>query len=212
MEKRKVARNPSSCCNAIRPDSGRATVITCTAIRGRNSAMAGETYFPEGLRLPAAKVPRAGANGATRYQGWLFVASGGEKEIAVADLASFRRVATIPLPCAADQLFQSRGQCIRHLPGCAGDRRDRCGTVPLRGQNRDCLVSRSRSGCFPMPIPRLFWWTSRARCSESDLANRRVTARLPLAGSPADLDLNDPWPRSRFLPGTLVLRVVCPSS
>ena len=44
---------------------------------------------------------------ATRYQGWLFVASGAEKEIAVADLSTFRRISTISLPSAPDQLFSS---------------------------------------------------------------------------------------------------------
>ena len=50
---------------------------------------------------------------AARYQGWLFVASGTEKEIAVADLASFRRVATIPLPCAR------RSDCFRRNGACS---------------------------------------------------------------------------------------------
>src|ERR1700689_1762230 len=47
---------------------------------------------------------------AARYHGWLFVASGGGKSVAVADLAFFRRVATIPLPHAPDQLFHSGGR------------------------------------------------------------------------------------------------------
>ena len=45
-----------------------------------------------------------------RYQGWLFVASGAEKAIAVADLAAFRRLTTISLPYAPDQLFHASGR------------------------------------------------------------------------------------------------------
>lgn len=57
--------------------------------------------------LSAALVSACGRKKAARYQGWLFVASGSEKEIAVANLASFRRIASIALPCAPDQLFQA---------------------------------------------------------------------------------------------------------
>ncbi len=47
---------------------------------------------------------------AVRYHGWLFVASRGDKAVAVADLAFFRRETKIPLPHPPDQLFSARGQ------------------------------------------------------------------------------------------------------
>jgi DNA-binding beta-propeller fold protein YncE len=43
---------------------------------------------------------------ASRYFGWLFVASAGEKALAVADLAEFRRVTSIPLPSVPTQVFR----------------------------------------------------------------------------------------------------------
>src|SRR5580658_6522104 len=79
------------------------------AIRGKSSGMAGDAFSRRAL-LAGVAASACGRKKATRYQGWLFVASGTEKEIAVADLASFRRVATIPLSCAPDQLLQSRGR------------------------------------------------------------------------------------------------------
>src|SRR5215469_258973 len=55
----------------------------------------------------AAALAACGRKRGPRYQGWLFVASGAGKEIAVANLAAFRRISPIPLPCAADQLFRA---------------------------------------------------------------------------------------------------------
>ncbi|HWE49574.1 MAG TPA: YncE family protein [Bryobacteraceae bacterium] len=46
-----------------------------------------------------------GRKRAARYQGWLLVASGAERAVAVANLAQFKRVTTIPLPHVPDQLF-----------------------------------------------------------------------------------------------------------
>src|ERR1700688_2984928 len=81
------------------------------ATLGKSSAIAGDSqsgsFSRRGL-LAGVIASACGHKRGTRYQGWLFVASGGENEIAVADLASFRRVATIPLPFAPDQLFQSQ--------------------------------------------------------------------------------------------------------
>ncbi len=44
---------------------------------------------------------------APRYQGWLFVASGADKGIVVADLAEFKRVLTIPLGELPGEIFVS---------------------------------------------------------------------------------------------------------
>src|ERR1700691_1522809 len=84
------------------------------ATRGKSNGMAGENPAGEAFSrraLFAGVVASAcGRKRATRYQGWLFVASGDAKEIAVADLASVRRVAAIPLPYGPDQLLQARGR------------------------------------------------------------------------------------------------------
>jgi YVTN family beta-propeller protein len=131
---------------------------------------------------------------ASRYQGWLFVASGSEKEIAVADLASFRRVAAISLPCAADQLFQS-GKRVFAL--C----RDAQAIVEIDVENFRLAGKIALPG-KPLAV-RLVADANNADVNAAivltdeppsllkvDLASRRVTARLPLPGSPGDLDLN----------------------
>ena len=125
----------------------------------------------------------------TRYQGWLFVASGDEKEIAVADLATFRRVATIPLPCAADQLFQSGSRVFalcreaRVLLEVDLDKFRLSGKIALPGKP---LAVRLLADAA------IILTDDPATLLHVDLAARRITARLQLPATPADLDLNGP--------------------
>jgi YVTN family beta-propeller protein len=49
-----------------------------------------------------------GRKRAARYQGWLFVASGAQRGIAVTNLAQFRYVSTIPLPHTPNDLFSAK--------------------------------------------------------------------------------------------------------
>jgi YVTN family beta-propeller protein len=166
------------------------------AIRGKSSAMAGD-FRPGAVSRRALLVGvMASACGRTRgkrYQGWLFVASSVEKEIAVADLASFRRVASIPLPCAPDQLFQSRGRVFAIC-------RDARAIVEIDVEQ---FRFAARIGLPGKPVAvRLLPEASAANnvvivladnpseLLAVDLPNRRVTARLALAGAPGDLDLN----------------------
>src|ERR1700742_4875909 len=100
----------SNCFIVSRPAFGKATDTACVAIPGKNNDMAGEALFSRRSLLAGVIAAACGRKRATRYQGWLFVGSSAEKGIAVADLASFHRVATIALPCAPDQLFQSNGR------------------------------------------------------------------------------------------------------
>jgi DNA-binding beta-propeller fold protein YncE len=158
------------------------------AIRGKSSGMAGEALSRRAL-LAGVVASACGRKRATRYQGWLFVASAAEKEIVVADLASFRRVATIPLPCAPDQLFQSRN---RVYAAC------RDGRAMLEIDVEAFRVS-AKIGLPGKPVAaRLLSDAADAivltgepgALLRVDLANRRVTARLPLPGPPRDLDVN----------------------
>jgi DNA-binding beta-propeller fold protein YncE len=53
---------------------------------------------------------------ARRYFGWLFIASASERGIAVADLSMFRRVTTIPLSTAPDQVLRAGNQVFVTCP------------------------------------------------------------------------------------------------
>jgi YVTN family beta-propeller protein len=53
---------------------------------------------------------------ATRYFGWLFVASAADKSITVGDLSEFRRVTNIPLGETPAQLLQTRGKVFVTCP------------------------------------------------------------------------------------------------
>jgi YVTN family beta-propeller protein len=139
--------------------------------------------------LGAAVAAACGRKRASRYQGWLFVASGTEKAIAVADLASFRRVTTIPLPGTPAQLFHASGRVFAlcreekalleidpaqfrvtggiALPG-------KPVTARLRPDAGTAIVLLDQSGAL----------------LTVDLHARRVIARLPLDGTPSTLDLN----------------------
>ena len=58
------------------------------------------------LAASAAAAVGCSRQRATRYFGWLFIASASEKALAVADLSEFHRVATIPLGQAPAQVFR----------------------------------------------------------------------------------------------------------
>lgn len=142
----------------------------------------------------------------SRYQGWLFVGSGTEKEIAVADLASFRRVASIPLPCVPDQLFQSAG---RVYATC------REGRTMLEIDVATFHVShRIEFSGKPVAV-RLLPDNSAVLVLTAgpdalltvDLANRRVAARLSLPGTPGDLDVNGRLAATTIPAANSVLRI-----
>lgn len=137
----------------------------------------------------AVMASACGRKRGTRYQGWLFVASGGEKEIVVADLASFRRVATIPLPCAPDQLFQSGG---RVFATC----RDARAIVEIDVEQFRLAARIGLPGkpvavrLIPDAAAAIVLVDEPGALLKVDLLNRRVAARSTLAGSPGDLDLS----------------------
>jgi hypothetical protein len=175
------------------------------AIRGKSSGMAGETFSRRAL-LAGVAASACGRKRATRYQGWLFVASTAGKEIVVADIASFRRVATIPLPYAPDQLFQSRN---RVYAACRDGRAMLeidveafrvAGKIGLPGKPVAArLLSDAAVAIVLTDEPGALLWV--------DLMNRRVTARLPLPDTPRDLDVNGPLAAITLPAKNAILRV-----
>ncbi|HEX4137267.1 MAG TPA: hypothetical protein VHY84_21840 [Bryobacteraceae bacterium] len=144
----------------------------------------------------------------TRYQGWLFVASG-EKEVAVADLASFRRMTTIPLPCAPDQLFQSRGSVFaicrdaRTIVEIDVDQFRFAGKIALPGKPVAVRLLPDDNAIVLTDEP--------GALLRVDLASRRVTGRLMLPDAPADLDLNGALAAITVPGKNAVLRVSVPA-
>lgn len=125
---------------------------------------------------------------AARYHGWLFVASGGDKSVAVADLAFFRRVATIPLPHAPDQLFHSGG---RVFATCReGQVLVEIDPQTLRVAGRMALPGKPVAARLLGNATALIVTDEPAALLIIDLARRHVTARLQLPGRASDLDVN----------------------
>jgi len=154
--------------------------------------MAGETVSRRGL-LAGVMASACGRKRGTRYQGWLFVASGAEKEIAVADLASFRRVASIPLPCAPDQLFQFRGRVFaicrdaRAMVEIDVERFRFAGRIGLPGKP---VAARLLPEADNNAGTAIVLTDEPGALLSVDLLNRRVSARLTLPGAPGDLDVS----------------------
>ena len=125
---------------------------------------------------------------AARYHGWLFVASGGGKSVAVADLAFFRRVATIPLPHAPDRLFHSGGRVFatcregQALVEIDPQTLRVVGKIGLPGKPVAARLAGNGTAIIVTDEP--------AALLTVDLAKRRVTARLQLPGGASDLDVN----------------------
>lgn len=153
--------------------------------------MAGETLSRRAL-LAGVAASACGRKRATRYQGWLFVASEAEKEIAVADLASFRRAAAIPLPCAPDQLFQSRGRVYatcrdgRAMLEIDVETFRVAGRIGLPGKPVACRLLPDAAHAAEA----ILLTAEPDSLLRVDLVKRRVVAHLPLPGTPADLDVN----------------------
>jgi YVTN family beta-propeller protein len=145
---------------------------------------------------------------APRYQGWLFVAGGAGKEIAVADLATFRRISTIPLPCSPDQLFWSED---RVYVLCREAR-----TILEIDAGNFRVAARTALPGKPVAARLLADKTAVAVCADQDalirvdLAGRRVVARRALPGPPADVDVNDTVAAITVPSKNLILRAALP--
>jgi len=148
---------------------------------------------------------------APRTQGWLLVASGNEREIAVADLASFRRAATIALPCGADQLFRSgtRVYTLCH-DGAAIFEID---PQAFRITGKISLPGKPVAARFlPDGHSAIVLTSDPALLLSIDLPSRRLRSRLSLPAAPADLDLNGNLAAITIPSRNAVLRVLLGTS
>src|SRR4051794_17226255 len=179
--------NRLSYSSGIRQGSGRVTDIICMVIRGLSNGIAGDGFQSRGWMqrvsrralLAGAVAAACGRKRATRYQGWLFVASGGEQAVTVANLAAFRRIATIPIPHAPDQLFHSGD---RVFATCReGQALIEIATGQLRVAGRIALPGKP-VGARLLPGGRtaIVLTDEPAALLAVDLPTRRVTARLQL--------------------------------
>src|ERR1700744_6337178 len=181
----------SNCSRATRRVFGRATAITCAATRGKRSGMA---RFSRRALLAGAVASACTRKMASRYQGWLFVASGVEKAVAVANLASFQRTLTIPLPHAPEQLLYSENRVFATCPeGRALVEIDAAtlrlsGRIGLPGRPVAARLSRLAHG----PLSAIVLTDEPGALLIVDLEKRKVTGRVALKASPSDLDLAHP--------------------
>jgi YVTN family beta-propeller protein len=126
---------------------------------------------------------------AARYHGWLFVASGSERAVAVADLAFFRREKTIPLGYAPNQLFHAGGRvfavCHEGRSLVEIDPRELrvAGKIALPGKPVAARLA-------PDGKTAIILTDEPPALMVVDLGNGRITARLPLPGMASNLDVN----------------------
>jgi YVTN family beta-propeller protein len=170
------------------------------------SAMAGE--ISRRVLLTALTATACSRTRAARYHGWLFVASGGGKSVAVADLAFFRRVATIPLPHAPDQLFHSGGRVFamcregQALVEIDPQTLRIAGKIALPGKPVAARLLGNGTAAIVTDEP--------TALLTIDLAKRRVTARLQLPGGASDLDVNQGQAAIAIPSRNSIARVVLP--
>lgn len=137
----------------------------------------------------ATALAACGRKRGPRYQGWLFVASGAGKEIAVANLSAFRRVSPIPLPCAPAQLFRA-GR--RVFAVC----RDAQALLEINVERFEVAgrigIAAKPAGAWLLPDGNtaILMTDNPASLMRVDLTERRVTGKLPLPAAPGELDWN----------------------
>ena len=165
--------------------------------------------FSRRALLASLAVSACSRKRAARYHGWLFVASGVERAVAVADLAFFRRVTTIPLAHAPDQLFHAGG----HVFAVCGEGQNLveidprelrvAAKIALPGKPVAAqLIADGKTAMVLMEEPNALVL--------ADLVNRRVTARLPLPGQASNLDVNGRQAAMAIPSRNLIARVSSP--
>jgi YVTN family beta-propeller protein len=146
---------------------------------------------------------------AKRYQGWLYVASGSERCVTVADLAEFRRMSAIPLPQAPDFLFASETRVFAaSREGAALFEIDPVqarlvGRIGLQGMPETARL-------LPDGVTALILTDAPPAILVVDLAKRRVAARLPLPAAPADMDVSGKMAAVTFPSRNEVARIEVP--
>lgn len=146
---------------------------------------------------------------ASRYHGWLLVASREGKSVAVADLAFFRRAGNIPLTHAPDQLFHSGGRIFavchdgQSLIEIDPRQLRAVGRIGLPGKPVTArLTPDGNSAIILTSEPNLLLAV--------DLTSRRVRTRLPLPGAASDLDINEGQAAAAIPSRNSIARVVLP--
>ncbi len=144
----------------------------------------------EFLTASAAAIAAAcGRKRATRYRGWLFVAARGEKSVAGADLAFFRRVKSIPLEHAPEQLLFAGGRVLalchdgQCLTAIDPAQFRVVGKIGLPAKPVAARLSRGGASAIILA-------DEANALLAVDLSTGKVTARLPLPGAASDLDIN----------------------
>jgi YVTN family beta-propeller protein len=138
----------------------------------------------------AALDTRCGRKLGKRYNGWLFVASGRERAVAVADLNEFRPMTKIAVPVAPDQLFRAgervyavcqEGAALIEisLNDLRVAARINLGGKPVAAR----VLAGGKSALVALASP--------GALAVVDLDQRKVSARMALAGDPGDLDATD---------------------
>jgi hypothetical protein len=138
--------------------------------------------------LFAAFASACGRKLAKRYQGWLYVASGSQRCLAIADLAEFRRLSTIPLPQAPDFLFSSPTRVF----AASREGASLFEIDPMQAR----MVGRIGLPGMPVTARLLPDGASVLILTDSppallvvDLGKRRVSGQLALPATPADMDV-----------------------
>lgn len=127
---------------------------------------------------------------ATRYFGWLFIASGEERAVVVADLAEFRRVTTIPLPQPPDQVVRAGARVFVSCPDAHGvfeidpERFRVSGKIELAGKIIAVAVVPGGNLLAALTGQPAALWVI-------DPATRRIVRHVPLGGAPSGLDVTE---------------------
>jgi DNA-binding beta-propeller fold protein YncE len=139
--------------------------------------------------LAAVVLAGCGRKRGSRYQGWLFVASRNERVLAVANLAQFRRLTTIPLPHAPDRLFYSGSRVyVTCRDGAELIAIDPAG---FRITNRIKLPGKPATArILPGGASALIVTEEPAELVTVDLSNNHISAHVPLPAAAAGADLN----------------------
>jgi len=143
---------------------------------------------------------------ASRYFGWLFIASAGDKALAVADLSDFRRVTSIPLPQAPAQVFRVGTKVFASCP--EGRAIYEIDPEALRITGKIAFPGRI-AGCAVCPDgSRIAVMTEQpAALHLVDPVARRVTARVALPAAPALIDVTNTVAAVSIAGGTTITRI-----
>jgi DNA-binding beta-propeller fold protein YncE len=156
--------------------------------------------------LAATLAASCGRQLASRYFGWLFIASAGEKALAIADLSQFRRVTSIPLPQVPAEVFRVGGKVFTTCPDARAlyeidpENFRIAGKTGFPGRIAGSAVCPSgHSIAVLIDQPAALYLV--------DPATRRITHRTALPGVPSGIDATDDMAAVTTETGNSVIRV-----